>query len=311
MKKITKVITIIAAVAISIFSTVLAQVSINTDGSQPDASAMLDVKSTSKGLLPPRMTESEIELIANPANGLMVFNTTNNTVYIFVSDYNEWKELNYGSGTIDPQFSCGNILVDGRDDKSYITIQIGTQCWMAENLNVGTMINGSEDQTDNDTIEKYCYGDETSNCDTYGGLYQWNEMMQYTTSEGAQGLCPDGWHLPSDNEWKIMEMVLGMSQSEADGTWFRGTNEGEKMKSTSGWYNNGNGTNTSGFSALPGGERTYSKQFRDHSSIGHWWTSSGDSSTNAFCRALSYDSDQVYRGDFYSTSGYNVRCLKD
>ncbi len=82
----------------------------------------------------------------------------------------------------------------------------------------------------NGIIEKYCYDDNTSNCDTYGGLYQWEEMMQYVTTPGAQGICPDGWHLPTDEEFKTMEMALGMSQSEADNTGWRGTDEGSKLK---------------------------------------------------------------------------------
>ncbi len=127
---------------------------------------------------------------------------------------------------------------------------------MAENLNVGSMINGSSNQTNNGIIEKYCYDDNTSNCDTYGGLYQWEEMMQYVTTPGAQGICPDGWHLPTDEEFKTMEMALGMSQGEADDTGWRGTDEGGKMKEsgTTHWYSpNMGATNSSGFTALPGG----------------------------------------------------------
>jgi uncharacterized protein (TIGR02145 family) len=93
----------------------------------------------------------------------------------------------------DKTFVCGENLNDLRDGQSYSTVLIGTQCWMAENLNIGTMLTGSGNQTDNNTIEKYCYHDSTSYCDTYGGLYQWNQMMQYDTIAGTQGICPSGW----------------------------------------------------------------------------------------------------------------------
>jgi len=89
-------------------------------------------------------------------------------------------------------------FTDARDGKTYNTVLIGTQCWMRENLNIGTRIDGSQNQTDNGTIEKYCYDDLESNCDIYGGLYQWDEAMQYVTTQGVQGICPAGWHLPTD-----------------------------------------------------------------------------------------------------------------
>ena len=80
---------------------------------------------------------------------------------------------------------------------------------MAENLNVGTRINGSGSQTNNSTIEKYCYDDNEANCTTYGGLYQWDESMQYSTMPGVQGICPTGWHLPTDAEWTTLTTYLG------------------------------------------------------------------------------------------------------
>ena len=86
---------------------------------------------------------------------------------------------------------------------------IGGQKWATANLNVGTMIPATGGQTDNGTIEKYCYNNLESNCATYGGLYQWNEAMQYSSTEGAQGVCPAGSHIPSDGEWKTLELDFG------------------------------------------------------------------------------------------------------
>ncbi|MCX6266050.1 MAG: hypothetical protein NTW16_01645, partial [Bacteroidetes bacterium] len=91
----------------------------------------------------------------------------------------------------------------------YNTVQIGTQCWLKENLNIGTRIDGSQGQTNNAVVEKYCYDDIESNCSLYGALYLWNEMMQYTTSEGVQGICPIDWHIPTDVEWTAATTFLG------------------------------------------------------------------------------------------------------
>ncbi len=120
MKKFTKMIAIIVAVAISLSYTANAQVSINTDGSNPDASAMLEVKSTDKGMLIPRMTQTQITAISNPASGLLVFNTSDEKFYAYVLSGNKWKEVQYGSGeiilpsyTIGTGGSCANTVVNG------------------------------------------------------------------------------------------------------------------------------------------------------------------------------------------------------
>src|SRR5680860_864965 len=105
-------------------------------------------------------------------------------------------------------------------------IIIGTQTWAPSNLNVGTKVLGTANQTDNSIVEKYCYNDIESNCTTYGGFYQWDEAMQYVTSQGAQGICPASSHIPSDNDWKVLEMQLGMTQAQADTTGWRGTDQG-------------------------------------------------------------------------------------
>ncbi len=209
-----------------------------------------------------------------------------------------------------PTFTCGDALFDSRDGQSYATIQIGAQCWMAENLNVGTMINGSGSQTDNGTIEKYCYDDNTANCDTYGGLYQWDEMMQYVTTEGTQGICPTGWHLPTNDEWKTMEMYLGMSQTQADATGWRGTDEGGKLKETgtSHWTSpNTSATNSSGFTGLPGGYRDLNGSFNSLTYYAFFWSSSED----ACHRRLFYSSAQVYRNSTVKAYGFSVRCVSD
>ncbi|MCD4680222.1 MAG: hypothetical protein K8S00_07525, partial [Bacteroidales bacterium] len=105
-------------------------------------------------------------------------------------------------------FKCGKPFTDLRDGQAYNTVQIGDQCWMAENLNIGERISSSMNQTNNGVIEKYCINNP-GNCDEYGGFYQWNEMMEYSTIAGSQGICPNGWHVPTYDEWTILYSYLG------------------------------------------------------------------------------------------------------
>jgi uncharacterized protein (TIGR02145 family) len=211
--------------------------------------------------------------------------------------------VNNGGGN-----GCEGVTYVNYEGQTYHTVEIGNQCWFKENLNVGTRIDGSQSMSNNGAIEKYCYDDNEANCDTYGGLYQWNEMMQYTTTQGTKGICPAGWHLPCDDEWKTLEMALGMSQSEADDTGYRGTDEGGKMKETgyAHWNSPNTGaTNTSGFTALPGGVHLSDGFFLSLGDTGWWWSSSA-----GWLRGLNYDNVQVRR-DTYGTTGFSVRCLKD
>ena len=207
------------------------------------------------------------------------------------------------------------ILIDTRDNKSYKTVTIGTQTWMAENLNIGTRIDGANDQTDNNIIEKYCYGDVPANCDTYGGLYQWDEMMQYVTTAGTQGICPTGWHLPTDTEWKTLEKQLGMTQAQADDTGYRGTDQGSQMGGNESLWTNGsldqNGAfGSSGFAVLPAGYRYTNGSFYDQSLSGSLWSSS-EFGSGAWNRYLYYNLTDVYRYNDNKTYGYSVRCVRD
>ena len=193
--------------------------------------------------------------------------------------------------------------------QTYNTVQIGSQCWFKENLNIGTRINGALEQTNNSTIEKYCYGDLESNCIIYGGLYQWTEMMQYVTAAGVQGICPSGWHLPTDAEWTTVTTFLG------------GTSvAGGKMKSTGTieagtglWHNPNTGaTNESGFTAVPAGSRSSSGTFYSIGYYGYWWSSTESSTSDAWYRSMYYYGGYVYRN--YSNNmdnGFSVRCLRD
>jgi hypothetical protein len=115
--------------------------------------------------------------------------------------------------------------------KFYNTVKIGDQCWMAENLDVGTIITGITNQTDNGTTEKYCFNNDPLNCALYGGLYQWNEAMQYVTTPGTQGICPTGWHIPTNAEYQTFSTAVG--------------GDGNALKAVGQGTGGGAGTNTS------------------------------------------------------------------
>ena len=153
---------------------------------------------------------------------------------------------------------CGNLLIDIRDERAYNTVQIGTQCWMAENLNIGVRVDAVNDQSDNSIIEKYCYNDIEDSCDVSGGLYQWNVMMQYITTEGVQDICPPtgGWHLPTDTEWCTLENYVDVGTISCSRIGNGGIDAGGNLKETgtNHWSSPNMGTtNSSGFNALPGG----------------------------------------------------------
>ncbi|MCF8302725.1 MAG: hypothetical protein K9I94_05560 [Bacteroidales bacterium] len=213
------------------------------------------------------------------------------------------------------QPECPSAFIDSRDGQEYAAVMIGNQCWMAENLNVGALIPGNDQMQDNSIIEKYCYDDNLSNCDEYGGLYQWDEMMQYITNQGVQGICPPGWHTPTDEEWMILEGSVDSQYGYPDPEWeqtgYRGYNAGQKLKSTSGWYNNGNGSDEFGFTALPAGHRNIYGSFSGYSGGGYWWSSSESSSLKAWYRFLDYFYPSVGRYNYNKDYGFSVRCLKD
>ena len=198
--------------------------------------------------------------------------------------------------------NCGNPIV--YEGKTYNTIQIGDKCWLKENLNVGIRIDDSIDQTNNSIIEKYCYNNLESNCDDYGGIYQWDEAMQFVITEGAKGICPTGWHIPTLYQWRRAIDYLG-GENVAGG----------KMKEAGlthwAWPNTG-ATNSSGFTGLPAG---------GHSSYWNWngifiqtafWSSTEWNNTGACsCYLETYNEEARAGGSSLKSSGYSVRCIKD
>jgi len=212
-------------------------------------------------------------------------------------------------------FSCGDPYTDHRDDQIYNTIQIGEQCWMAKNLNIGEMINSTEIMINNGVIEKYCYDNDPDNCEEYGGLYQWDEMMQYVNDSATQGICPEGWYLPTDYEWKILEGTVDSQYPVGDTIWnnlqYRGYDAGKNLKSTSGWYSYGNGTDLYGFTALPGGFRISELNFAFLTKAAKFWSSSEIYNDYSWLRSIWFAVDKISRLNHNKGNSNSVRCLKD
>lgn len=227
-----------------------------------------------------------------------------------------------------PTSGCGGLttITDARDAKVYNIVEIGTQCWMAQNLDYGTYVPIATGQGGAGT-QKYCYADNTGNCTTYGGLYEWTEMMNGSvTCNGCasappcvtpvQGICPTGWHVPSHYEWTLLEKNVGSSPGAfpydiTTSSWL-GTNEGGNLKQTgiTNWQSPNTGaTNTTGFTALPGGN-CWSGSFLDVGSKGRWWSAT-ESGGAAWYRNLTYTEARVTRATPSKANGFSVRCVKD
>jgi len=202
------------------------------------------------------------------------------------------------------------------DGNTYQTVKIGDQWWMAENLKVTHYHNGDPipNVTDDTNWEKiktgaYCnYDNDENNATIYGRLYNW-----YAVND-SRNIAPTGWHVPSDAEWKTLEMYLGMSQLNANDEGQRGTNEGGKLKEsgTTHWNNPIIGaTNESGFSALSGGSRGNNGPYHGIGGYAFFWSSTESSYYSAWYRYLYYDYSGVYRYAYRKAAGYSVRCVKD
>jgi uncharacterized protein (TIGR02145 family) len=211
---------------------------------------------------------------------------------------------------------CPGTPTVAYEGQVYNTIQIFSQCWLKENLNIGAKIPGTLEMSNNSVIEKYCYNNEEDSCTKYGGLYQWDEMMQYLTIQGGQGICPPGWHVPADEEWKLLEGAVdsqyGIGDQEWDDYSYRGFDAGLNLKTTTCWSSGGNGADLFSFSGLPGGFRGDQGNFDGIGYYGYWWPSSAWNSSNPWNRHLDFESPKTYRFYLYlKGNGFSVRCLRD
>jgi uncharacterized protein (TIGR02145 family) len=250
----------------------------------PAASAQLDVSSTTKGFLPPRMTTAERNLIVTPATGLVIFNTTTNSL-----------ETKNSTGWVSLSSSFVPLPA----------IVIGTQQWMSKNLDVAFYRNGDPIPQVSDptawaalTTGAWCYyNNDPLQGNKYGKLYNW-----YAVND-SRGLAPQGWHIPSDAEWTTLTTTLGGSSVA-----------GGKMKE-SGTFNwtapNTGADNSSGFAGLPGGGRGTNGSFGGVGGSGSWWSSTEVGTPDAWYRLLGYANGSLGRNAANKRLGFSVRCLRD
>jgi len=207
--------------------------------------------------------------------------------------------------------SCNPVSFDGY---TYKVVLIGSQCWFAENLRSKNYANGDPIQSVQNLWKwaslksgaRTFYDKSRVNLSTYGGLYNWFAVND------ARGLCPSGWHVPTDEEYMILELELGMSSSSLDDTGLhrRGTDQGDKMKSSDSGLSSWNGNNMSGFSALPGGFLYEGGAFLEVGVSAYFWSSS-PSGSGARARKLYSGNGHVYRETYSQRSGFSVRCIQD
>jgi uncharacterized protein (TIGR02145 family) len=196
---------------------------------------------------------------------------------------------------------CGKQFKSDVDGYPYQSVSIGQQCWMQSNLRVSKYRNGDNiihitddtqwSRTNTSSTGAWCnYNNDANNGTIYGKLYNW-----YAVND-SRGLCPTGWHLPTDGDWTTLENHL-------DGT----SVAGSKIKSTAGWSNNGNGTNSSGFTALPGGYRDSSGRFFAENLSTYWWVMKNE----PWFRSLNHNNEKIDAYNSDEAMGFSVRCIRD
>ena len=239
--------------------------------------------------------------------------------YDAVADINEDGELNILDLVVLVNWILGGVLDDtvtDIDGNVYETMQVGAQLWMAENLKVTHFNNGDEIPTGYSTSEWYTiwddayavYDDDPSNVESYGNLYNWFAI------DDSRGICPESYHIPTDDEWYVLLEYLGGDTGE---NWIiaggKMKDEGIIEDGDGMWYAPNEGANNeSDFTAIPAGFRLNDGQYYEGGYYGIFWSSTAEYYTNAFFMwYLLHDESRLYRGLFGSQTGLSVRCLKD
>ena len=208
-------------------------------------------------------------------------------------------------------------MTDGRDGQTYKIVKIGRKIWMAENLNyayTGVPFKSGAITFDSTS---WCYDNDPANCAKYGRLYTWSAAMDSvgrwsTNGKGCgdktmcsptypvRGICPEGWHLPTGIEWGMLFILDGYTSTAA-----------ERLKSASGWADNGNGSDIYSFAVLPAGTRNPIEGYVGEGFCTTFWTSDGDDDYYADAKTMNYDSKGVSEYGFHKYFGFSVRCVKD
>ena len=257
--------------------------------------------SSSKVPKPAEGSSSSAKSSSSSAKSSSSTKSSNSIGKVFESSFN--PDITYGT------------MTDSRDKKVYKTVKIGGQIWMAENLNYA-----DSSKTPSLLERSWCYNNDSANCAVAGRLYTWaaaiDSVKLATDADNPQdcghrktctlpdtvyGICPPGWHLPTRTEWKTLWTEVGGR-----------SNAGKILKSQTGWYNNGNGTDSVGFSALPaGGWDVSNGEFFAGDRLANFWSASGDDSHTAYHMDLSYEDEYANLNGYQKNYGFSVRCLKD
>jgi uncharacterized protein (TIGR02145 family) len=239
-------------------------------------------------------------------------------IFIMLKGQNKWegltacgtlKEIKIGRNIICKiPFICGESLYDKRDNNQYQTVEIGEQCWMAEDLRYkcSNYLEGENISTEWNSSFEAC----APQGDDYDGLvYQWKAAMAGELDEGVQGLCPNGWYLPTDTDWKELELYLGLDIKEVNRVDWRGLGIGDQLKSFEfNWCFNNDNCGTSGFKAIPGGHRETSGKLGYYDKGSYWWSSTSEG-PNVWGRSLRLESSDISRFAINRLNGWSVRCL--
>ncbi len=222
-----------------------------------------------------------------------------------------------GSSCNDLEWYCGLPISDPRDGQQYSTVQIGTQCWMTKNMNYDNGCSTKPSTSSTDTGWCGCYSNNSSNCTTYGKLYQWSAAMASSTTEGAQGICPTGWHVPSSAEQTTLNNAIGANVAyRCSGS---STYIAKAMSTTSGWNSSANtcavgnnqSTNNAAAFNIPASGRKDNITFT-YMNGGHFsWLSTQGSVSAAYYLGLFPDNATVSITTSSKYNSYSVRCIKN
>ena len=230
------------------------------------------------------------------------------------------KNLLLGGNIYNNDGSIYTSVITDMDGNVYTTIKIGDQTWLRENLKTTKYNDGTPipNVTNNDiwtnlSTPAYCWydNDSVTSKETYGALYNW--YVTDSTANGGKNVCPQGFHVPTDEEWFILENYVDQTIENPEDVLWRGTDAGTKLKSVTGWATGNNATDEFDFTALPAGHRdgTTDGAFREMVSYGYWWARTENNGTTAWYRSLRYDYAKANRYYINKKYGYSIRCIKD
>ncbi len=312
----------------------LSVIPIGLNFGQEENQKILEIKNTGNSTLIWSIAENIPWLTVNPKSG----NTTEETDQVTLNVNRDDLEpgnyrdsmLIYSNGgdqpitiTLEEQEHSG-YFTDERDGYIYLWVKIGTQYWMAENLAYLPEVSPPAYGSMNDPYY-YVYGYNGTDASeakmthpytTHGVLYNWTAAIGDATGStsnpsGVQGICPNGWHLPSDGEWEQLAQTVHNCEGPYNQSGDDWLTVGKHLKASGGWNDNGNGTDDFGFAALPGGYRYYYGSFFHIGDTGYWWSATQYNSHNAWYRYLHYSSPDFRKNNYSKDYGFSVRCVRD